>query len=330
MLLPLTGANAGLGRSMQQAAELALFDQDSTAVDFLPRDTGGTPGGAAEAARSAIAAGARIIIGPLTAPETSAASGAARAARVPMLAFTNDSGQAGPGVWTLGVTPAQQVRRVAGHVAGQGARRFALVAPDDAFGRALASALRGATDDLGLAAPVVVLHPARAEMSAVARELAQRVGPDGTDALLVGETGQYARELANALAGAGLAVPPLRLMGHAMWAQEASLALAPALQGALFAAPDGAGRTGFEGRYQSAFGERPPRIASVAYDAARLAARVAAQRGQIGAGEAVQGVDGPLRLLPDGRVLRGLALYAIEASGEPRRIEGATIPAPGS
>ena len=315
---------------LQQAAEMALFEEGSPEVELLPRDTGGTPGGAAEAMRQAIAGGARMVVGPLTAAETSAAAGAARAARVPMLAFTNDAGQASSGVWTLGITPAQQVRRVVGSVAGRGARRFALVAADDAFGRALASAMRAATEDLDLPSPIIILHGGRTDLTQVARELAQRGGQEGMDALLIGENGARARELAGALAGAGLNVPPLRIMGTVLWADESALAVVPALQGAVFPAPDGSTRAGFESRYQGLFGARPPRIASVAYDAARIASRSAARRQTVGAGESHAGVDGPLRLLPDGRVLRGLAIYAVEPSGDPRRVEPATSPAPGT
>lgn len=79
LLLPLSGSNAAIGRSLQQAAEMALFDAGSPAVEFLPRDTAGSPGGAAEAMRGAIAAGARFAVGPLTAAETSAAGEIGRA-----------------------------------------------------------------------------------------------------------------------------------------------------------------------------------------------------------------------------------------------------------
>lgn len=330
LLLPLSGANAAIGRSLQQAAEMALFDAGSTAVEFLPRDTAGSPAGAAEAMRGAIAAGARYAVGPLTAAETSAAADAARARGVPVLAFTNDAGQAAPGVWTLGITPAQQVRRLVSSVAGRGARRFALAAPEGAFGNTLAAALRRATEDLGLPPPVIVLHSPRADMGQVARDIAQRGGTDGVEALMIGESGTRARELAAALGSAGMAAPPLRVMGTVLWADDSTLAGAPGLQGAIFAAPDAQPRAAFEGRYQAAYGTRPPRIASVAYDAALLAARAAARGGDIAAGDTAQGVDGPIRLLPDGRVLRGLAIYAIEPSGEPRRVEPATTPAPGA
>lgn len=330
VLVPLSGANAAIGRSLQQAAEMALFDAGSTVVELIPRDTGGSPGGAAAAMRGAVAQGARYAVGPLTAAETSAASGTARAARVPLLAFTNDAGQAGPGVWTLGITPAQQVRRVMGAAAGQGARRFALAAPDDGFGRALAAAMRDAASDLGLATPTVVLYPARADMAQVAREVAQRGGGEAVDAVLIGASGSGARELGAALGAAGIQAPPTRVMGTVLWADEATLSGATGLVGATFAAPDSRSRASFEARYQAAYGQRPPRIAAVAYDAALIAARAAARGAPLGGGETHLGVDGPVRLLPDGRVLRGLALYAIEPAGEPRQVEPASSPVPGA
>ncbi|EHL97098.1 hypothetical protein HMPREF9946_04418, partial [Acetobacteraceae bacterium AT-5844] len=111
LLLPLTGGNAALGQAMLNAAELALFEQGAPGFEFVPRDTGGTAQGAAEAARSAIASGARVLVGPLTSAETTAAASAARASSVPMLPFTNDANQAAPLVWPLGITPAQQMRR---------------------------------------------------------------------------------------------------------------------------------------------------------------------------------------------------------------------------
>jgi len=328
LLLPLSGAQAPLGLAMQQAAELALFDRGNRNVEFLPLDTGGSASGAAEAARRAVAMGARIIVGPLTAAETSAASGPARAARIPILAFTNDAAQAGPGVWTLGVTPAQQVRRVVAAAMAEGAQRFGLAAPEDPFGRALAAALRAEAREWGLPEPVVVLHGARANPGAVAQDLAARA-PDGLDAVMLGSTGAMARQIAGALAAAGLANPPPRILGHALWAQDAGLGQEPALTGALFAAPDPESRARFDARYERAFGERPPRLAGIAYDAAGLAARVVlTPRGQAGpnTGEVFDGVDGPVRLQPEGVVQRGLALFAVEPMGEARMVQPAPRP----
>ncbi len=325
LLLPLSGANRSLGEAMFNAAQLALFDQADPRVEFLPQDTGGTPAGAAEATRQAIAAGARVLAGPLTSPETNAAAGAARAARLPMLAFTNDGAAGGNGVWVLGVTPAQQVDRMVAAGAGAGATRFAMLAQEDEFGRRMAQALRARLAQAGLPAPFVLLHPPRVDMAQAVRDVASMAGQLPLDALLLVETGLAARNAAQAVAAA-FPRPP-RLMGTALWAQDTTLAQEAALAGAWFPAPDPQARQGFEGRYQAAFGERPPRLAGVAYDAAGMAARAARDGGGVlPVGEAFLGADGPLRLMPDGQVARGLAVFALDPSGEPRLVQPAPVP----
>src|SRR5438046_3056241 len=45
LLLPLSGPNAGLGRAMLDAAQMALFDTGEGDLMLLPRDTGGTAEG---------------------------------------------------------------------------------------------------------------------------------------------------------------------------------------------------------------------------------------------------------------------------------------------
>jgi ABC-type branched-subunit amino acid transport system substrate-binding protein len=346
MLLPLSGAQAPLGQAMLNAGYMALFDEAPTGVEFAPRDTGGTPGGAAAAARAAIADGARVLIGPLTSAEAAAVLPVARAAGVPVLAFTNDAQRAGENSWVLGTTPQQQVRRIVSAAAREGAQRFALAAPDNEFGRALAGALRGATADLRLPPPAILLHPSNADL-AMAAGAARQAAP-GADALLIGEGGDRAKRFATAYANAGQVVqvapgpggampPPVpapmggpRLLGTALWLGDASLRGDPALAGAWFPGPDGRARARFEGRYRDAFRETPPRIAASAYDAAALAARSLRSGAPLGTLTAVQsfpGADGPVRLLPDGQTLRGLAVYSLSPYGEPQLVEPATEPA---
>lgn len=339
VLLPLTGQNAALGQSLLNAAQLALFEQGEPGFEFLPRDTGGTAAGAAEAARAAMAEGARVIVGPLTAQETAAVASPARAAGVPMLPFTNDGSQAAQQVWPLGITPAQQVRRVVAAANAQGVRRFALAAPNGALGRQMAEALRGAASDLGLPAPVIETYPAAAAPGVVAVEVARRIGatdPDApaesrTEMLLLGESGARARDFAAGLASAGAAMPPLRLAGHALWGHDESMGQQPALAGAWFPGPDPAARGHFDSRYEAAFGERPARVVGVAYDAAALAARALRNQppgaaAQMPLGEVVLGADGALRLNPGGQVQRALAVYAIAPGAPPGVAAPAELP----
>lgn len=329
MLLPLTGPQAPLGQAMLNAGYMALFDESQSGIELAPRDTGGTPAGAQAAARAAIADGARILVGPLTSAEVAAVSGPARDAGVPVLAFTNDQQRAGGGTWVLGITPEQQVRRVVAAAAAQGAQQFALGAPDNDFGRALAAGLRGATADLGLPPPRIALHPANAEPSMAAS--GARASGARADAVLIGETGERARRFAATwMSEAQSNGQQPRLLGTALWLNDTSLGREPALEGAWFAGPDGRARARFEARYRDAFRETPPRIAATAYDAAAIATRAlrsGALPGQAMTGGAFAGADGPVLLLPDGRTQRGLAIYAVSTGGEPQIVEQA--PAPG-
>lgn len=338
LLLPMTGPQAGLGQPLLNAAQLALFEQGEPGFEFLPRDTGGNAAGAASAARTAIQDGARVLVGPLTAAETAAVAGVARGSGIPVLPFTNDANQAGTQVWPLGITPVQQVRRLVTAGQAQGVQRFALAAPDGALGRQMAAALRAATGELNLPAPLIELYPGAAQPSLMAKDMAQKLAllPDAAPdqrpgLLLLGESGGRARDFAAGLTAAGVTMPPLRLAGHALWGMDEAMGQQPALAGAWFPGPDPAARSQFESRYEAAFGEKPSRIVGVAYDAAAIAARAMRGQGpdgtaQIPVGETVLGADGALRLNPGGQVQRGLAVYSIAPGVPPAVVAPAELP----
>jgi ABC-type branched-subunit amino acid transport system substrate-binding protein len=324
LLLPLSGGNAPLGQSMLNAATLALFDGGDPRVELLPRDTRGTPAGAVAAARAALAEGAVAMAGPLTLGETSAVAGVARG--TPVFAFTADEAQAGPGVWVLGVTPTQQARRMVAAAAQAGARRFALLAPEDAFGQRLAAGMRSAASDLGLAPPLIQFFAARGGDVAAAVGALAGAQPD---AVLIGGGGAVARQAAPLILDSFSGRPP-RLLGTVLWASETGLGNEPALADAWFPGPDPEGRARFDGSFAAAFGARPPRLAGTAYDGAALAARTA-REGRPPVGEAFLGADGPIRADNNGAVGRGLAVYALRPGSEPVVVQPAALPgAPGA
>ena len=363
LLVPLTGPNAERGTALANAARLAMEPQGSPVLDV--RDTAGTAEGAASAAGQAIAAGAGLIIGPLTAAETAGAGRVARPAGVPLLAFTTDPAQAQPGVWTLGITPAQQVRRLLGASVAQGKSRVAALLPQSDFGQAMATALGQAASSSGLAPPEIHTYPPGKPTGAV-RELAaygsrvsplmdeqraareqhdvqgreraaqlshEDVPPPPFDALLLADTGPSLTTVTGLLQGYEVGPPNVRLMGPALWAAPAARAGAD-LTGAWYAAPDPANRAIFDGQYQARYGSPAPGLADLAYDAASLA-RVVSQAGGFSAAslcrpEGFAGVDGVFALQPDGTVRRGLALFEVQRGG-PVLVEPAadTLSAPG-
>src|SRR5438045_4988514 len=142
VLLPLSGANAELGKAMLEAAQLALFTTGNDRLTLMPRDTSGTPDGAANAARSAIAEGAQLILGPLLAAEVDAVKPVAGEARVNVIAFSTATQLAGGNVFLMGFLPRQEVVREFSFARERGAARFAVLAPNTEYGRVMTDALR--------------------------------------------------------------------------------------------------------------------------------------------------------------------------------------------
>ena len=350
LLASLSGPNAALGPALVNAAQLALAAPGSPPLAV--RDTGGTPAGAAAAARAALAAGAGLIIGPLTAAETAAVAPVARQGGVGVLAFTNDPSQAQPGVWTLGITPVQQVRRLVGAAMAQNKSRFAAALPNSPFGQSMAAALTQALASAGGPTPdirfyestnagisgtlrdlsayasrrgpldakrraALALHTAegRAEAADLSR---QSIPPPPFDSLLLAETGEKLAWLASFLGYYDIAPPTAQVMGPALWAAPATRSGAD-LNGAWYAAPDPAARASFEAAYSAKYSTPPPGPADLAFDAAAIG-RVLAQEGGFSFAslcrpEGFAGVDGLLALQTDGSVRRGLALFQIQRGG---------------
>jgi branched-chain amino acid transport system substrate-binding protein len=120
----------------------------------------------------------------------------------------------------------------------------------------------------------------------------------------------------------------IKLLGTGLW-DEPGTHREPALFGAWYAAPPLKEKQEFDTRYTNAFGSNPPRLASLAYDATALAAVLSRKGGsnpftlsKLTNRNGFEGTDGIFRLLPDGRVERGLAVLALQPKG-PIIIDGA-------
>jgi ABC-type branched-subunit amino acid transport system substrate-binding protein len=322
LLLPLTGANAALGRAMLDAATLALFELGDNSVALTPRDTASTPDGAAHAAGIAVAEGAKLIIGPLTAPEVEAVKPVAQAAGINVVAFSNVQRVAGDGVFLMGFQPRQEMVRLAKYARGAGIERFAALAPTGSYGDLVVDEFRTAVVAAGgTLDPVVTYDPAGNPASEVKRLSAG--GQPKFQALLLPEGGAKLRAVAPLLPFYDIDPGKIRLLGSGQW-DDPSLnpGREPALIGAWYAAPPAETRAGFEKSYAEGFGSKPPRLATLAYDAAGVAVILSRSPGTPDFSAAAltnpsgfAGADGIFRLLPDGTVERGLAVLEVTRNG---------------
>ena len=326
ILLPLSGKLAEIGKPMLRAAQLSLSVPGSPVL--IVKDTAGAPDKAEEAARDAIAQGAKMILGPVTAGETARVASVARAARIPVLAFTNDQTQSQPGVWTLGITPGQQVRRLMAAALQAGHGPVAALLPDNDFGKAMADELNRSAAVNHQAPPFIRMHgPGKASIDSVVNELAGTGGADQLPpygSIMLAATGNDLKLFAAAFSAAHIDRSTVQILGPGLWIDPASGS--SALTGAWFAVPDPAARQQLIKDYTAKYKVAPPPRADLAHDAASIA-RVLSAQGRMSTGGLTQaagftGVDGWLGLMPDGQVRRGLALFRVDRQ-KPTRIADA-------
>ncbi len=138
------------------------------------------------------------------------------------------------------------------------------------------------------------------------------------DAVFMPEGGLALRNLAPLLPYFDVDPRRVKFVGTGLW-DDPKLGQEPPLHGGWYAAPDMQLWRKFSDHYTANFQTRPARLASIAYDAVGLAARLSAVHGRdpfrletLTDPNGFVGIDGILRLTPDGLAERGLAVHEIQ------------------
>ncbi len=356
LLLPFSGPGSEVGPALMDAAAMAMFDLADDRLELMPRDTQGTPEGAAAAAQDVINEGAQIIIGPLLSSSVRAVAPVANNGQVPVVAFSSDRNAAEPGIYLLSFTPHQEIDRIVSYARSQGLLTFAAMLPESAYGHAVEAGIMQAMERHGGELIQVEYYPASGEgVEVAAKQIAQvdarraaltnrrqelkrlgtksakrelrriknlqAIGELGIDAIILADGGIQLTRIAPFLQYYDVDFKEVKLLGTGLWYDD-TLLREPALKNAWFAAPDPQGFTEFSDRFQSMYGAAPPRIATLAYDAAAMAAILAQQESidkfaeeTLRLSGGFDGKDGVFRFLEDGNADRGLAVLEITDDG---------------
>ena len=173
----------------------------------------------------------------------------------------------------MGFLPRQEVAREVSFARERGVKRFAALAPNSAYGHLMADSLKEiAASNGGDRDPCRIFHrrPRRSDQEdgagqrrrAEFRRVAAARGRQSAEAdrpAIEGRRGRPAQ---------------VHLLGSGLW-DDPDIESEPALAGGWFAASPPETRQFFLSRYQGAYGHPPPRLASLAFDAAALAAVLA-------------------------------------------------------
>ena len=325
LLVPLSGRGSVLGGAMLNAAQMALFEDFDQDTRLIIRDTKGTPEGADAAARSVIAAGADVIIGPLFSTSVRAIVPLIRSLRIPTIAFSNDITVAGDGIHVFGFTPEQEVRRILSFAEKRGKLCRLAMVPDSAYGKAVSKAFIARSGEADTGKILVPFSSDGSDIAAVVKELAAQYSVDGSiiplECVFIASGGDQLRAIATRFPYYDVNMASVQLLGTALWRAE-GMWEEPALRGGWFAAPTQGNFEHFSRRYATAFGSPPPFRAALAYDAISLIGKVLAASsnlrdiyGLLLDDSGFPGVQGIFRFKRDGRTDRPLAVYEVTRRG---------------
>ncbi|MCE9524122.1 MAG: penicillin-binding protein activator [Alphaproteobacteria bacterium] len=322
ILLPLSHPakeTRAVAQALLEAAQMGMFDMGARTMMLLPRDTGPTPETAAAAANDAIDKGAELILGPLLANDVRAVAPVARARNVPVIAFSTDRTVAGDGVFLLSFLPEQEVSRIVSYAASKGLGKFAALVPSTPYGQRVEEAFRNTVMQSGRELVAVQNYQPNPQALEPA---VKAIAKSGFDTIFLPEGGTMLRSLGPILTINGVDARKIQLLGTGLW-DDPAVARETSLMGGWYAVPPPEQRLNFISRYQQLYGAKPPRIASLAYDAVALSATLAGgqpgkryTRTAIADPNGFAGIDGIFRFRSDGMTERGLAVMEVSTTGQ--------------
>ena len=312
LLVPLSGTNAAVGRSLANATQLALLDTQNERVRITSYDTAA---GAAAAANRAISEGNQLILGPLLSEDVRVVAPIAKRAGVPVLSFSNDASVAGDGVYVLGYMPGQSIERVVDYARKSGVTNFAGLVPKGLYGERASNAFLRAVEGAG--GKVVTMQTYDRSSGSIVAAVARMPRTSPFQAVLIADSAGTAALAVPAIRRSGGA--SARVLGTELWNTDASLGSRPALNGAWFASVSDTLYRQYATKYRTRFGSAPYRLSSLGYDAVLLTVRIARDwrvgtrfpQAQLGDSGGFAGLDGAFRFGRDGVAERALEVQEV-------------------
>ncbi|WBU64640.1 penicillin-binding protein activator [Paracoccus aerodenitrificans] len=323
MLVPGGTGNADLdwlGRSLANAARMAAADANGARIDLRVYTTTPAEASAVEAAETAAAEGAQIILGPLFADSANAVGNAMKDNNLNVLSFSNNTQIAGSNVFVLGNTFDNVADRLVDYGVKQGLRRFLMVYENDAAGQIGAAAIQSAIAQNGATLAGRQEHAlSRDSIDTIIPAVSQAAKSGQIDAIFMTANQQAVLPyLTDQLANAGVTSREAQFMGLTRWDTPAARLQLPGVQGGWFALPDTTLQSQFTSRYRAAYGEAPHELGSLGYDGVAAVAALAGSGNRnavntIGLTRSAgfTGVNGVFRLRRDGTNERGMAIATI-------------------
>ena len=140
VLLPLTGDNAPIGKTIRTSVEMAVLKNapKNLIVSFYDTATNLT-----DTINSALATNPEIIVGPVFSSDAKTLRDA-KPENLPVLSFTSDADALGNGLMTMNLMPTNGVETIVREMKSDDVNQFIILAPDTDSGRLMAGTAKNA------------------------------------------------------------------------------------------------------------------------------------------------------------------------------------------
>ena len=351
LLLPLSGTHKELGTALLNAATLSLFDNDhKKEIELVIFDSKGTPFGAKDAIKDIILEDIKVIIGPVFSSSTEAIAEIVKNNNMTVLSFSNNMDLIEKqGIFLMGLSFEQQIEKIVDFALEKGKNNFSVIAPNNQYGLTISNILKQTVKnkDGNFITSQLYINTGSNLDSAVKRlvnsyivsqsayeNLEENVDRSEviidqehkiySDTILIAESGEALSKIAEKIKEYNTEERRFQIIGTSGW-DKPSTVDDPNLQGGWFAGPDSRPYQKFENHYYQLYGQLPPRISSIAYDAVYVTTSLINQnkskrsKDEILTSEDLiyyqkgfQGMDGLFRFLPNGAVERNLSVLEVD------------------
>jgi len=132
VLLPLSGKAAIIGKSLKQAAEIALFSSGNNKMILQFYDTNNVLMSVKEITKQAVSERVDVIVGPLFGKEVYDVARVARSYDIPVISFSNDEKSLNSAkVYSINYLISQEIDQLIGFASSKGHKTISIIIPED-------------------------------------------------------------------------------------------------------------------------------------------------------------------------------------------------------
>jgi ABC-type branched-subunit amino acid transport system substrate-binding protein len=264
LLLPLSGDNKKLGKSILNALEMALFETKSNKIQLLFKDSGDTVEKAIEASNQLEEDGVSIIIGPIFSFQASEVRKNI-SKNIPIFSFTNDQSIKKEGLWALGFSPKQQIKAIFFEMSQHAITDISVIVPQSIYGDIVLQESRKAS----ISRNIKINHIYRYDRTAKDfSEFSKYLNKEiilSDNGLLIVASGKQLKEISSRAQYRGINPKEIKFFGISGWNNHEILG-EPALLGGYFVAPQQFSYETFVSRYFQLYDIVPNEISGLGYD----------------------------------------------------------------